>query len=87
MLHEVLTYSQFLNVIGISLEIFGFLLLLKPVVEFIKKLDKKTKSSHRLREAYDSLMFRYGVVFVIMGLVFQMAGTFADAYNFDPNWW
>ena len=79
-----LTYAQSMNVMGIIAEIIGFLILLPEAWNFFVRHDKELQTKNNLRQSFKRLLFRYGLFFVVAGLLMQLLSVFVEANNFNP---
>ena len=80
MVYDPLGYSGYLNAFGIVLEIIGFIMLLIQFQGRLKKFAQKVGDSKEEIRELNSMMIKYGIIFVIVGLVSQLVSVLLDAY-------
>lgn len=68
---ESLSYAQLLNLVGIILEIIGFLMLVPQLVQFLIKINSELKIP-QVKKSFKRFLFAFGVGFFIIGLLMQL---------------
>ena len=80
MVYEPLGFANMLNVLGIIAELVGFVLLLTQLQQKLSSLARKMGDSKQEIKQLDTLVIKWGIYFVIGGLVLQLSSVMLDSY-------
>lgn len=74
---ESLTYAQSLDLVGLILEIIGFLMLVPQLVQFLIKINPELRMTE-IKKSFQRFLFAFGIGFFIIGLLMQLLSILVE---------
>ncbi|EPA04962.1 hypothetical protein BG20_I0891 [Candidatus Nitrosarchaeum limnium BG20] len=74
---ESLMYTQSLDLVGLILEIIGFLMLVPQLVQFLIKINPELRMQE-VKKSFKRFLFAFGIGFFIIGLLMQLLSILVE---------